>query len=75
MVIDKVTSETLRKMDIGETIMFELPNAASINSAKASAYRLVPILRCRFRAVSDFINNTLTLTKLPYDAGTSKRNG
>lgn len=67
---NKVTTKALRKMEMGETITFVLPDANAINTGKATAYRLVPILRCRFKAMSDFINNTLTLTKLPYDTGT-----
>lgn len=75
MTKDKVTSEALRKMEVGETAIFSLPDASAINSGKAIAYRLGPVLRCRFRAASDFINNTLTLTKLPYDTGAIKTNG
>ncbi|MCM1020861.1 MAG: hypothetical protein NC403_01490 [Muribaculaceae bacterium] len=64
---NKVTTETLREMQVGETIVFVLPDASAINTGKAIAYRLGPMLRCRFRAASDFVNNTLSLTKLPYD--------
>lgn len=64
---NKVTTETLREIQVGDTIVFALPDASAINTGKAIAYRLGPILRCRFRAASDFVNNTLTLTKLPYD--------
>lgn len=75
MIKDKVTSEALRKMEVGETVVFGLPDASAINTGKAIAYRLGPMLRCKFRAASDFINNTLTLTKLPYDTGAIKTNG
>lgn len=64
MVKQKVTSETLRGMMIGETIIFELPDADAINSGKAIAYRLQNSLRCKFRALSDYQNNRLTLTKI-----------
>lgn len=59
----KVTSEALRKMEIGQTVTFELPDADAINSGKAIAYRLQNSLRCKFSAVSDYANNRLTLTK------------
>lgn len=59
----KVTSEVLRKMEIGQTVTFELPDADAINSGKAIAYRLQNSLRCKFSAVSDYTNNRLTLTK------------
>lgn len=59
----KVTSEALRKMEIGQTITFELPDADAINSGKAIAYRLQNSLRCKFRAISDYTNNRLTISK------------
>lgn len=60
---DKVTSETLRNMAVGESITFELPNADAINTGKAIAYRLQNSLGCKFGAVSDYANNRLTITK------------
>lgn len=59
----KVTSELLRKMEIGQSITFELPDADAINTGKAIAYRLQNSLLCKFRASSDYANNRLTLTK------------
>lgn len=59
----KVTSEALRKMEIGQTITFDLPDADAINSGKAIAYRLQNSLRCKFRALSNYSNNRLTITK------------
>ena len=63
MVKKKVTSEALRKMEIGQTIIFELPDADAINSGKAIAYRLQNSLLCKFSAVSDYANNRLAITK------------
>lgn len=59
----KVTSEALRKMEIGQTITFDLPDADAINSGKAIAYRLQHSLRCKFRSTADYVNNRLTITK------------
>lgn len=59
----KVTSDALRKMEIGQTETFDLPDADAINSGKAIAYRLQNSLRCKFSAISDYTNNRLTLTK------------
>lgn len=59
----KVTSEALRKMEIGQTVTFELPDADAINSGKAIAYRIQNSLRCKFSAISDYVNNRLTITK------------
>ena len=60
---NKVTSEVLRKMAIGETRTFNLPDADAINSGKAIAYRLQNSLCCKFRALSDYANNRLTISK------------
>lgn len=59
----KVTSDALRKMEIGQTVTFELPDADAINSGKSIAYRLQNSLRCKFSAISDYVNNRLTITK------------
>lgn len=59
----RVTSEVLRQMEVGESITFELPDADAINSGKAIAYRLQNSLRCKFSAISDYVNNRLTITK------------
>lgn len=61
----KVTSEALRRMEMGETITFRLADANAINTGKTMAYRLQYSLECKFTAESDYINNTLTLTKNP----------
>ena len=61
----RVTSEALRKMEIGQTITFKLSDADAINCGKALAYRLQNSLHCKFSAVSDYANNILTLTKNP----------
>lgn len=60
---EKVTSDALRKMEIGQTVTFDLPDADAINSGKAIAYRLQHSLRCKFSAISDYVNNRLTITK------------
>lgn len=59
----KVTSEALRKMEIGQTLTFDLPDADAINTGKSIAYRLRHSLRCKFSATSDYVNNRLTITK------------
>ena len=60
-----MTSEALRRMEMGETITLRLADADAINTGKAMAYRLQYSLECKFTAASDYINNTLTLTKNP----------
>lgn len=60
---EKVTSEALRGMKTGETRTFELPDADAVNTGKAIAYRLQHVLKCKFSAESDYVNNRLTITK------------
>lgn len=72
MIKDKVTSGALRKMEIGQTVTFELPKtepalSRAANTGKAIAYRLQREIGCFFKASTDFTNHTLTLTKLPRD--------
>lgn len=64
---EKVTCEALRKMAVGDTVTFELPDADAINTGKTIAYRLQHSLHCKFSAVSDYGNNKLTITKTPRD--------
>lgn len=71
METSKVTTDVLRKMATGEQRTFSLADANAIYTAKALAYRVANIERCRFSTTSDFANNTITITRLPYD--TDKR--
>lgn len=61
----RVTTAALRKMEMGQSITFDLPDALAIDCGKTIAYRLQHALKCRFSAVSDFANNRLTITKTP----------
>lgn len=66
----RVTSEALREMKMGQTVVFEMPRqepwlSRAIDSGKTLAYRLQRPLNCRFTASSDFENATLTITKKP----------
>lgn len=63
IIKEKVSSKTLRGMNTGQSLTFELPDADAINSGKAIAYRLQNSLRCKFSAESDYTNNRLTITK------------
>ncbi len=60
----KVTTEALRGMAMGESLIFELRDARAIDSGKATAYRLQNYLNCKFSAESDYRNNRLKITKL-----------
>ena len=60
---DKVTSDDLRQMEIGETRTFVLPDAGAIYSARATAFRIQNLLGCKFRTSADFNDNRLTITK------------
>ncbi len=60
---DKVTVSDLQGMKVGETRTFELPDARAIENGKVLAYRTGRMSGCRYKASSDFVNSTLTLTK------------
>jgi hypothetical protein len=67
---NKVTSEALRRMAMGETKPFALPErepatSRAVNSGKTIAYRLQRELGCKFSACTDYDNKTLTITKTP----------
>ncbi len=59
----RVTRELLKGMAAGETLTVELPDAAAIESGKASAYQLQRIEGCKFRMSSDYVARTLTITR------------
>lgn len=59
----KVTTDMIRQMEIGQTLTFELQDAKAIESGKTIAYRAQHILNCKIKAVSDYANNRLTITK------------
>ena len=59
----KVTCEVLRKIDVGQSVTFDLPDARSIEVGKTLAYRMQHYEKCKFSAVSDYANNRLTITK------------
>lgn len=61
----KVTTDDLRALREGETMVFKVADADAINCGKALAYRLQRIIGCKFKAASDYDNNRLTITKLP----------
>lgn len=65
---EKVTSDALRKMAIGSTAVFRLPQSEpylsrAANSSKSIAYRLQRELRCAFQITTDFDNAVLIITK------------
>ena len=63
--IEKVTREHLRKMAVGETVVFELPTAAACDSGKATAYQVQNLEHCKYSVQTDYVNNRLTITKNP----------
>lgn len=61
----KVTADALRRMEMGETVTFAVPDADAVETGKAIAYRMKNLLRCKFSCRSDYAANTLTITKSP----------
>lgn len=64
-VQEKLTREELRALKMGETKTFYLPDVAAIMSAAVNAAQTGAIDRCRFACSRDYVNMTLTVTKLP----------
>ena len=62
----------LRKVAPGQSIVLKLPNSRAMDACKTVAYRVGHEMHCRFKAQSDFVNRTLTLTRLPYGEGKGK---
>lgn len=60
---DKITRDDLRAMHDGETLTFQLPSAAAVESGKTSAYIFAKLTGIRLRCESDFENKTLTITR------------
>lgn len=62
---ERITTDALRAMALGQTRTFELPDAAAIEAGKTLAYREARVSGCRFQAESDYAACRLTLKKLP----------
>jgi hypothetical protein len=65
MKLDKITREDLRAIRMGESRVFELPDYASVMSARTSAYVLGRIEGCRFILKTEPEKNVLTITRMP----------
>lgn len=63
MEVEKVTREDLREMQMGETKVFDLPNARACDNGKSVAYQMQNLLRCKFSVSTDYTSNKLTITK------------
>ena len=62
---DKVTSEDLRAIHMGESRTFELPTYAAVESARASAYAVGRVEGCRFTYSVEPDKNVITITRMP----------
>ena len=65
MKLDKITREDLRAIGIGETRTFELPDYASVLSAKANAYATGRVEGCRYVCSCDSLSPVITITRMP----------
>lgn len=63
MKTKKVTREDLRNMQMGETKVFDLPNAQACDNGKSVAYQMQNLLGCKFSIFTDYTSNRLTITK------------
>lgn len=65
MKTEKITMAILREIPIGETREYSLPSANAVNTGQSLAYRAQYVLRCKFSLSSDYVNNTISITKSP----------
>ena len=62
---EKLTREDLRSIGMGESKTFHLADAAALASAAVNAAQTGPIDGCRYSCSRDYVEMTITVTKLP----------
>lgn len=63
IVAKKVEKWMLERMQDGQTLTFQLPDALACNSGKSLAYQLQHVLGCKFRCKTDYEYPLLTITR------------
>jgi len=61
--IEKMTCKQLRALPYNKETVFKLPTAREILNACALAYKTQYLIDSRFTTRTDFIKNTLTITR------------
>ncbi len=59
----KLTRDDLRSIEVGRTRTFYLPDAKACDNGKALAYQFQNLLGCKFSVRTDYVANTLTITR------------
>ena len=59
----KLTRDDLRSIEVGRTKAFTLPDAKACDNGKSLAYQFQNILGCKFSVQTDYVANTLTITR------------
>lgn len=60
---EKLTRDDLRSISVGETKTFALPDARACDNGKSLAYQYQNILGCKFSVKTDYLANTLSITR------------
>lgn len=68
MKVTKITVEMLRKIEVGESVCFELPDARACYNGRALCYTFKSLMDCKFRCRINYVANTLTVEKLDKNA-------
>lgn len=71
--VERVGTAQLSQIPLGGYRTFRVPDARAIFTAQVQAYRLARVLGCRFSASADFVNNTITITRMPLTDGARRR--
>lgn len=60
---EKLTRDDLRSINVGETKTFTLLDAKACDNGKVLAYQFQNLLGCKFSVRTDYVANTLTITR------------
>lgn len=70
--MEEFTRDALRMMRNGDTRTFLCRDAEGVNSAASSTYQFQYVADCEFTCKKDFESCTVTVTRLPKGARTTK---
>lgn len=60
---ERVTTQMLRDMPVGQELKVQLPDAGAILNAKSLTYRTAHLLGCKFEVRTDYQKGELVITK------------
>lgn len=61
--ITRLTCDDLRSLEAGQTKSFSLPDARACRNGRALVYQYQHLLGCKFTTATDYVTNSLTITR------------